>query len=510
VVKQQLVAEDHRNIAHESLELQKDIREQKLTDRQQACRQLFRLTKSTEDATYEWYKNRVEDRVEGTCNWFLQHPYFQDWLKQVAGPLLVSADPGCGKSVLAKYLVDHVLPKSATVCYFFFKDQDQNTACQALCALLHQLFSQKPHLIKHAMRQYNQDGKGLVNSTQSLWMILEAVVQDSQAGPVIIVLDALDECAEADLEALMRNIERQSSNTQSSRGMLRYLMTGRPYEQIVQRFRYLLERFSCIHIPGEDESETVSKEVNQVIKYRVEQLARRQQLTDDVQAGLLDALLKIEHRTYLWVYLVFEHLNSEGFKKTRLGIESATKTLPVNVNHAYEKILDKTKDQPAARKALTIIFAANRSLTLSELNVAMEVDLATRSKHELDLEEERDFKSRLRSLCGLFVSVHHGKVYFIHQTAREFLSADALMSARLPQVERWQHSITMQNAHKFLAERCVRYVSFFESAAKSITNKTSDYAVDAFFDYAAAWWPMHFREAKLSTTVSVRVMRGFA
>jgi len=38
--------------------------------------------------------------------------------------LWVSADPGCGKSVFAKYLVDSILTitESRIICYFFFKD----------------------------------------------------------------------------------------------------------------------------------------------------------------------------------------------------------------------------------------------------------------------------------------------------------------------------------------------------------------------------------------------------
>ncbi|KAI2482598.1 Pfs Nucleoside phosphorylase [Pyrenophora tritici-repentis] len=174
--KLQLIAEEQVDIERKRFKIQHTVREQEMSDRQKECLHLFRLTKSTEDATYEWYKDRVEERVEGTCMWFLQHAHFQEWVKQDSGPLLVSADPGCGKSVLAKYLVDHILPGSTTVCYFFFKDQDQNTVRQALCALLHQLFSQKPALIKHAMKQYEKDGKGLVNSTKSLWTILEGVM----------------------------------------------------------------------------------------------------------------------------------------------------------------------------------------------------------------------------------------------------------------------------------------------------------------------------------------------
>ncbi|KAG9203889.1 hypothetical protein G6514_002050 [Epicoccum nigrum] len=510
--KHQLVAEDHRNIAEESLRFQQTVREQELSDRQKECLQLFRLTKSTQDATYEWYKDRVEDRVEGTCEWFLQHAHFQEWLQHISGPLLVSADPGCGKSVLAKYLVNHVLAQSAIVCYFFFKDQDQNTVRQALCALLHQLFSQKPALLKHAMKQYEQDGKGLVDSTKSLWTVLENAVQDSQAGPIIVVLDALDECAESEFEDLMRNIEDQSRNSLSSRGALRYLMTSRPYEQIVGRFQGLLKTFPRIHIPGEEKSETISHEVNHVIKYRVERLARDEKLSDDVQAGLLDVLLKIDHRTYLWVYLVFDYLKSEGFKRTKKGIKSATKSLPTTVNQAYEKILSKSKDRPMVRKALAIILAANRTLTLSELNVATEIDETTQSWRDLDLESGEDFKSRLRSWCGLFVSVYHGKVYFLHQTAREFLLADVSLSTSVPQGVRWQYSIAMKHGHRILAEQCVRYLSFFDfetdfTVSARRGQSSTHNSLDAMLEYSAEFWPMHFREAEFSMSKDLVVTR---
>ncbi|KAJ5656585.1 Ankyrin repeat protein [Penicillium longicatenatum] len=40
----------------------------------------------------------------------------------------VSADPGCGKSVLARLIIDGYIPASCldvTTCYFFFKDNDE-------------------------------------------------------------------------------------------------------------------------------------------------------------------------------------------------------------------------------------------------------------------------------------------------------------------------------------------------------------------------------------------------
>jgi ankyrin repeat protein len=506
--KHQRIAEEHLDIAQKRSKTEDAERKRK---REEKCLHLFRLTTSTVDVTYEWYKDRVQERVEGTCMWFLEHAHFLEWIKQDSGPLLVSADPGCGKSVLARYMVDHVLPGSTTVCYFFFKDQDQNTVRQALCALLHQLISQKPALIQHAMKQYEKDGQGLTNSTKSLWTILRNAVQDQQAGSVIIVLDALDECLESEFEDLMRNIESQSRNCQSSHSRLRYFMTSRPYEQIVAKFRGLFNSFPRIHIPGEEESEAISQEVNHVIKYRVERLAEEMRLTNEVKNHLTDRLIRTEHRTYLWVYLVFDNIKTEGFKKTKKGIEEATKSLPRSVNEAYERILAKSGDQVTVRRALAMILAANRPLTLSELNLALEVNATTRSTQDLDLEEEEDFKSSLRSWCGLFVSVHHGKVYFLHQTAREFLLADSLQFTPIPEGLQWQQSIAMQDAHKMLAESCVRYLSFLNSDASlfaDVTNEKTGYIANAaFFDYSARFWPMHFRESCFSSNRDADISR---
>ena len=496
----QEVADAHRGIAQKQLKIQQDTVKQKLSDKQKQCLQLFRLTESTRDATYEWYKDRVEDRVEGTCSWFLKHDHFQKWLRQSSGPLLVSADPGCGKSVLAKYLIDHVLPQSATICYYFFKDEDQNTVRQALCALLHQLFSQKPSLIQHAMKQWDKDGLGLINSRESLWTVLGDAVQDPQAGSVIIVLDALDECAELELETLIGGVERQLRHNQLGHGKMKYLLTSRPYEQIVSNFCRLVNVFPYIRIPGEEKSEEISEEVNHVILCRVDRLAVERKLSAQVKNHLRNLLLTVQHRTYLWVYLVFEYLKTNDFKKTTKGVESTIQILPKNIDQAYEQILKKTKEHWMVRKALSIILAASRPLTIPEMRIAMEMDKTSQSMDSLDLEEkEEDFKSRLRSWCGLFVSIHHDKVYFLHQTAREFLLANPPSFTVRSTEHQWQHSITIHEAHMVLADLCVRYLSFLDSDAGVLTETSTETGHHSdsrtLLDYSARFWDLHFREA---------------
>lgn len=176
---------------------------------------------------------------------------------------------------------------------------------------------------------------------------------------------------------------------------MKYLLTSRPYKQIISKFWSLLDTFPRICIPGEDELESISQEVNYVIEYRVERLAKEKALLDKVKGHLTNLLLKIPHCIYLWVYLVFNYLKREDFKKTSKGVKSTIATLPKSVNKAYNQILNKSKEHGIVWKALAIILAASQPLTLLEINIAVNIDNILKSIYNLNLEEEKDFKSRL-------------------------------------------------------------------------------------------------------------------
>lgn len=128
------------------------------------------VLKTLYTSPYRDRKERNPDRVMGTCGWFVAHECFQQWRESPSSSmLLVSADPGCGKSVLAKYLVDSELSttESRTTCYFFFKDdlEDQRSARSALCCLLHQLFEQKDILLSNKIvERFEASGGHLTSS----------------------------------------------------------------------------------------------------------------------------------------------------------------------------------------------------------------------------------------------------------------------------------------------------------------------------------------------------------
>lgn len=126
---------------------------------------------------YEDNKNINPKRVPGTCDWFFKDDRFTRWRNSNISSLLwLSAAPGCGKSVLSRALVDEqelsTNITTSTVRYFFFKDGDKRrmTATNALCAILHQLFTHDPDsgLIEHALESHKNYGGNLAQNFSRL------------------------------------------------------------------------------------------------------------------------------------------------------------------------------------------------------------------------------------------------------------------------------------------------------------------------------------------------------
>jgi hypothetical protein len=112
--------------------------------------------------------------VPQTCHWFLEHPNFQQWKSSNRDDLLwLSADPSCGKSVLSRALIDEKLvgAEPATLCYFFFKDNEgQNKITTALCALIYQLLCKNDSLLKKYMTPSKESyGDTLRDAFRELW-----------------------------------------------------------------------------------------------------------------------------------------------------------------------------------------------------------------------------------------------------------------------------------------------------------------------------------------------------
>lgn len=353
--------EAHRGletIAKETLDIVHEQEHQRRTDRENRCHAAFRVSDHMSD------KIRNPLRVPGTCAWFTEHGNYHNWRDSDGTDLLwVSADPGCGKSVLSRFLIEELLPADDTnICYYFFKDEgkQQKSASSAVCALLHQLYAQRPTLIKHALPVFDQEGEKLQDLFSDLWTILQASLADPAAGNTICVLDALDECEESGRILLINALKQFHAKVawDSSSGRVKFLATSRPYQSIERRFRTLVDTLPRFRLAGEEETDSIKEEIDLVIKDRVAQLRHDLDLEGKVAENLELKLLSMDHRTYLWLKLVLFELENNFSGSTSKKLSAFVEVIPHTVAEAYEAILDKSTDKPLARRILNIVVSA--------------------------------------------------------------------------------------------------------------------------------------------------------
>ncbi|KAL9078756.1 MAG: hypothetical protein Q9157_002326, partial [Trypethelium eluteriae] len=466
-------------------------------------------------SNYESYKNINPKRVPETCAWFLEHPTFREWNASRRNNLLwVSADPGCGKSVLSRALVDEMLfgTTATTVCHFFFKENDeQNNAATALCALLHQFFCECPNLFDtYAAPAIKRCGLALKQDFEELWKILRSASSDPSAGEIIYLLDALDECQQADQEKLFANLEefhRQSLTEADREATLKFLVTSRPYDGIERRFRRLTARCPTIWLAGEQESAKISREIEIVADARIKEIAQELDLRESARSSLLLKLCEIPNRTYLWLHLTLDEIRN-ALGRTEKKLQKVIETLPRTVEEAYEKILSRCK-KTEAKRVLEIVVAVGRPLTLGEIDVALEIGWSQdspRSYTELDLENENRSKW-IRKACGLFVSIIDSRVFLIHQTAREFLIRQ---NDEIHNRVQWKSSVDLEKAHQTLSTICITYLHFKEFQGSPVpTQRRKHYdkgfrtaikrftEEHPFLDYSANFWTYHVQEARV-------------
>jgi ankyrin repeat protein len=466
------------------------------------CHQVFKTS------TYEQFKNINPDRVEQTCQWALSHPLYQRWRDSATNDLLwISADPGCGKSVLSKSLVDEELRSGAdgsTVCYFFFKDNDeQKSIATALCALLHQLFQHQPHLLQHAVPAWNKDGSKLQQETDELWRILLAATSDEAASNTTCVLDALDECRDRDRSDLIAKLARYHENTTTQgprQSWLKFIVTSRPYDDIQRGFEQVPPPLPAIRLRGEQENDQIHAEINRVIHVRVLQLADELDLHESTSARLEQSLLAMEHRTYLWLHLAIHDIRMtlrDSFRPDEESIES----VPSSVEGAYEKILARVAkvQHRKVKLILQIIVAARRPLAVGEMALAL--GLATSKQHRISTNAQIDpvhLGKQLRHWCGLFVFVNQSRIYLIHQTAREFLIARQEYDRSMNFAPNtWRHCVQQAEMEQTMTSICIRCLNLEDREVPSSDELPTEILVAGestkkFTEYCCEWWTTHY------------------
>ena len=365
-------------------------------------------------------KKRIEDTnsglLEDSYRWILENSDFQRWRNDEQSRLLwIQGDPGKGKTMLLCGIIDEFkksMAKTDLLSYFFCQATDSriNSATAVLRGLLFLLINQQPSLVSHIQKNHDHAGKALfedANAWVTLSEIFTHILQDPSLNSTYLIIDALDECV-TDLPKLLDFVVQKSCVSPR----VKWIVSGRNQPNIEERLNRIGHK---VMLSLELNAGSVSTAVSVFIQDRVRQLAERKNYDEKTRDTVLDHLSLHANDTFLWVALVCQNLQNTPRRKTLSKLNS----LPPGLSSLYERMmqqicnLDDMDDSDICKRVLALITIVYRPITLEELTSLI-------GMHE-DVADDLESLQEIIDLCGSFLTVRQGTIYFVHQSAKDFL-----------------------------------------------------------------------------------------
>ncbi|KAF2433517.1 HET-domain-containing protein [Tothia fuscella] len=384
-------------------------------DKLDKCIQDLHITNPLSD------KKRIEGTkgglLEDSYRWILDNLDFQTWRSDQQSRLLwVKGDPGKGKTMLLCGIINELhksIAQTALLAYFFCQATDLriNSATSVLRGLIYMLVSQQPSLISHIQKKYDRAGKTVfddANAWVALSEIFTDIIQDPTLSTTYLLIDALDECL-VDLPKLLRFISQQS--TASSR--VKWIISSRNWPDIEDQ----LERAGHkIKLSLELNADSISTAVSTYIQHKVLELAQIKKYSAKTQTAVLEYLSRNSNNTFLWAALVCQNLD----QIRPLDTLERLNEFPPGLDSLYHQMLQQLRLSYRAdlcKCILATMAVVYRPVTLHELKCL--VDMPDHIADDLESVME------IIRLCGSFLTVRNGAVYFVHQSAKDFLLEEA-------------------------------------------------------------------------------------
>jgi hypothetical protein len=366
-------------------------------------------------------KRSKDDLLENSCAWILNDQAFLSWRDCRETQLLwIKGDPGKGKTMMMIALVDELSswlnasPGSGTLSYFFCQSTDTrlSSAVSVLRGLTYLLADQQKDLIQHIRKRYDRSGSSLFedhNALEALWDILRNMSSDPSLARVYLLVDALDECD----DNLRELLDLITSNDCKSISKLKWLVASRNKPMIEERLRPDALR---LKISLELNSIHISHTVNAFIDFKVQQLAERKRYNTTLQQEVERVLREKAEDTFLWVALVCKELGEVSLRRTR----AVLKELPRGLDPLYERMMEQIQrgNNPEDANLCTQIL---RSATVAYRPLRLQ-ELIPTAHLPGELCEDIPSVTELVELCGSFLTIREERIYFVHQSAKDYFS----------------------------------------------------------------------------------------
>ena len=399
-------------------------------DKLEKCIQDLRLTDPRDD------KKRIEDTkgglLEDSYRWILENTDFQQWRSaQQSRMLWIKGDPGKGKTMLLCGIINELIKSTthiANVSFFFCQATDAciNNATAVLRGLMYLIVDQQPSLISHIRKKHDHAKKNLfedANAWVALCEIFTNILRDSSLNNTYLIIDALDECV-TDLPKLLDFIAQKSFVSPR----VKWIVSSRNWPDIEER----LERTGHkVRLCLELNAESISTAVSTYIQYKVLQLAQQKKYDDKTRDTVLDHLFSNANNTFLWVALVCQNLEKIPRWKTLVKLNA----FPPGLDSLYRRMVEQIRNSDNAdlcKHILASIAIVYRPITLKELTSLV--------KMLKNMSNDLESLGEIIGLCGSFLTIREGTIYFVHQSAKDYLvehaSAEIFSDGRIEEQQR--------------------------------------------------------------------------
>jgi hypothetical protein len=471
-----VVTRDHRDIAQRM--------ERRMSDGEsRACLEALQASDPRDDRT------RIELGKGGLLRdsycWVLSHPDFQRWLDDRAGQLLwIRGDPGKGKTMLLCGIIDELktTAPTANISFFFCQATDAriNNATAVLRGLIYMLVTQQPALISHLRESYDGFGKQRFegpNSWVALSKILSSILDDPRLRRAYLIIDALDECTRD--RGLLLDLVTQKSSTYPS---VKWIVSSRNWPSIEKDLDAATQKVRlCLEL----NEKSVSAAVTAYVQFKVKELAKRNKYSNGTRDAVERYLSRNAHGTFLWVALVCQELaNTLGWEA-----EEMLTTFPPGLDELYRQMMDQIYNSRHAKllqRILAVISVVYRPITLEELPALVDTP-GRASGNDKALAE-------IVGLCGSFLALRERTVFFVHQSAKDFLlkqARDEIFPSGIEDI----HYTIFSRSPRIMRETLRRDIYNLGAPGFSIDNvRPPDPDPLAAVRYLCVYWINHLRD----------------
>ncbi|KAL4736282.1 ankyrin repeat-containing domain protein [Aspergillus similis] len=315
------------------------------------------------------HNNARDKHHAGTGSWFVNGPYFKNWLVERNSFLWVNGFAGCGKSIICSTAIESTFNETQRrpgvgvgFFYFSFNDESKIGSSGMLRALLLQLSAQLKNDEKNLQQLYEayKSGTPPVGALLSSLKSIICKFQDSY-----ILLDALDESPrDSGREDVLQTIKIMRD-------------WNLPGFHLLATSRDELDIRQSLQTPRTTEvmmrNAETDKDITNFVSYRLSHDPGFQKWK--VRHGeILENLNRKAQGVFRYVECQLMELKRV---KNRNQLDNCLLSLPRDLDETYERILCSIDRLYAedVRRILTILCLAKRPLTLAELIDAHAVDL---------------------------------------------------------------------------------------------------------------------------------------